>query len=104
MPALTRCPCFFAPVAHALGLWPPFVRNVPLSRRVTRKVPFLFFLTLHVRVLVSVAHELPHVPPSGTTTWAEKRLCPFFLALPFPPGSARPAVASVRAAASRVSC
>ena len=44
------------------GLWPAIVTNVPLSFRVTRKVPFLPRFTLHVRVLVSVAQTFPHEP------------------------------------------
>src|SRR5438552_3971521 len=100
MPAVTSLPCL-PDVAHALGLCPALVRNVPLSLRVTRKVPSLFFLTVHVRMLVSVAHTFCcQVPWSGTTTRAEKRLCPP-LAFPFPPGSARLAVASAKTPASR---
>src|SRR6266511_2897641 len=95
MPAFTRLPCFPV-VSQAPGLFPATVKKVPLSLRVTRKVPFWFFLTLHLRVLVSVAHLTPHVPLSSTTTSAEKRLWPSFLPLPLPPGSARPAVASTR--------
>src|SRR5437660_8368915 len=100
MPAVTRWPCF-AVLLHALGLGPPLVKNVPLSLRVTRNVPSLFCLTLQVRMLVSVAQALLQVPLSGTTISAEKRLCPAFLALPFPPGSAKPAVASARTPARR---
>src|SRR5262249_37429323 len=60
-PATSSLPCF--PVAsHAPGLCPASVTNVPLSRRVTRKVPLPLGLTLHVRLLVSVAHGLPQEP------------------------------------------
>src|SRR5436190_2297773 len=99
-PALTRWPCFPV-VSHAPGLWPASVTNVPLSWRPTRNVPLPFGLMLHVRLLVSVAQPLPHVPLSVTVIWAEKRvLWPLFLPLPFPPGSASPAAASASAAAS----
>src|SRR6476659_8487432 len=72
MPAFTRAPCLPV-VSQAPGLFPAIVRNVPLSWRPTRKVPSLFFLTVHLRLLVSVAHAFPQVPLSGTTTVALKR-------------------------------
>src|SRR3954454_9506084 len=60
-PAVTRWPCLPV-VSHAPGLCPASVTNVPLSFRVTRNVPLPAGLTVHVRLLVSVAHGLPHEP------------------------------------------
>src|SRR5438128_12017824 len=69
----------FGPLLHAPGLGPAFVTNVPWTRRVKRKLPSSFRLTLKSLLTVSVAQLLPQEPLSSRSTVTDVALPSFGL-------------------------